>query len=61
MYCVAGISNALWLRVKEELGWTWPHLQNLSGFAFFQAICGVFKRDIPESFSSKESLLQALA
>ena len=50
----------LWQRIKEEFGWTWPHLQNLVGYAFFQAIYRILRKDIPASFQSRETLIQAL-
>ena len=49
-----------WRWAKQELGWTWPHLQNLCGYAFFQAICGLLSKDAPASLRSREALLQAL-
>ena len=52
--------TVLWRWTKQEWGWAWPHVQNLCGYAFFQAIYGLISKDIPASFRSQETLLQAL-
>jgi hypothetical protein len=56
----AGCLSALWLRTKEELGWTWPHLKSLSGFAFPEALYDVISKDIPFAFSSRDKLMRSL-
>lgn len=57
---VAGVLIDLWQRTKGEVGWTWQHLQSLSGFSFFQALYGVFSKDIPWACSSRQNFMQAL-
>lgn len=56
----AGCLSALWQRTKEELGWTWPHLKSLSGFAFLEALYDVVSKDLPFAFSSREKLMRSL-
>ena len=56
----AGAARALWQRIEQELGWSWQHLVSLSGWPFVETLYRTFRRDIPETFGSRETLLRAL-
>ncbi len=56
----AGAARALWQRIEQELGWSWQHLVSLSGWPFVETLYRTFRHDIPETFSSRETLLRSL-
>ena len=56
----AGAARALWQRIEQELGWSWQHLVSLSGWPFVATLYRTFRRDIPATFSSRETLLRSL-